>query len=149
MPSSYSSSDKFIVTEIQNEWKTFVLYSRAPEVAGCNMILILSSSKSNTGKVFWDNVKIETANYTASELDAWQKVKFDKPVVTYNFNTPRTMWMKSGKNISRDEKGGRGNTPALAVGNNSSAFNIFALPGQGKRTQTKRRRYGKNQKHDQ
>ncbi len=133
MPSSYSSSDKFIVTEIQNEWKTFVLYSRAPEVAGCNMILILSSSKSNTGKVFWDNVKIETANYTASELDAWQKVKFDKPVVTYNFNTPRTMWMKSGKNISRDEKGGRGNTPALAVGNNSSAFNIFALPGQGKR----------------
>ena len=133
MPGSYSSSDKFIVTEIQNEWKTFVLYSRAPEETGCNMILILSGSKSNTGKIFWDNIKIETANYSEAELDAWQKVKFDKPVVNYNFNLPRGMWMKSGKNISRDEKGGRNNTPALAVGNNSSAYNIFALPGKGKR----------------
>ena len=133
MDSGYSCSVKLPVNEVQGEWQDIEIYTRAPEVAGCNLILILSSSRSDTGKVYWDNVKISTANYTEEEMNAWQKVKFDKPAVTYNFNTPRTMWMKSGKNIARDEKGGRNNTPALAVGENSTALNIFALPGQGKR----------------
>ena len=133
MPSSLNSSGKFAVTEIQEDWKNFELYTRAPEENNCNLILVMSSSGSNQGKVYWDNIRIETANYTESELQAWQKVKFGKPQINYTFNTPRTMWVKSGKNILRDEKGGRNGTPALSVGSNSSALNFFTLPGKGKR----------------
>ena len=133
MDSGYSTTVKLPVNEVQGEWTTLEIYSRAPEQTGCTLIVLLSASGSDSGKVFWDDIKIETVNYSEAELDAWQKVKFDKPALVYNFNTPRTMWMKSGKNISRDEQGGKNNTPALAVGENSSAFNIFTLPGQGRR----------------
>ena len=103
---------------------------------------ILSESKRNALEAYYefahgvdeivdDNSKpLETKK---EELAAWRKVKFGKPAVNYTFNAPRSMWIKSGKEISRDEQGGRENTPALKVANTSSALNIFALPGKGKR----------------
>ncbi|MBQ9501594.1 MAG: DUF4838 domain-containing protein [Lentisphaeria bacterium] len=133
MDSSFSSSVGIVATEDQNKWQTLEVYSRAPEEEGCSLIVLMSSSKSDTGRVFWDNLKIETSNYTEEELAAWRRVKFGRPAVNYTFNAPRSMWIKSGKEISRDEQGGRENTPALRVANTSSALNIFALPGKGKR----------------
>jgi hypothetical protein len=133
MDSSFNCSSSYIATEEQGKWRKVEIYSKAPEIAGTTLILVMGVGKSNNGKVFFDNITIKTANYTASELANWQKVNFNKTILLYNFNTPKTIWAKSGKNIFRTEKDGLNNTPALIVGNSSTALNFFKVPGKGKR----------------
>ena len=60
MDYSLSSADSYTVNEKQNYWHETVLYSTAPADPQAKMVLILSASMSSHGKIYFDDIKVET-----------------------------------------------------------------------------------------
>ena len=60
MDYSLSSADSYTVNEKQNYWHETILYSTAPADPHAKMVLILSAVMSSHGKIYFDDIKVET-----------------------------------------------------------------------------------------